>query len=79
MSLTELSTAIPEKLPAQLDFADLGTQFQAVQSKQQVHIQPSSGNTFFDLDCKQSVADLGFPSEAAFVKQFSDFLISGFH
>ena len=46
MSLTELSTAIPERLPAQLNFADLGSQFQAVQSKQQVHIQPSSGNTF---------------------------------
>ena len=46
MSLTELSTAIPERLPAQLNFADLGTQFQAVQSKQSVHVQPSSGNTF---------------------------------
>ena len=46
MSLTELSTAIPERLPAQLNFADLGTQFQAVTGKRSVHIQPSSGNTF---------------------------------
>ena len=46
MILTELSTAIPERLPAQLNFADLGSQFQAVHSKQSVHIQPSSGNTF---------------------------------
>ena len=46
MSLTELSAAIPERLPAQLNFADLGSQFQAVQSRQSVHIQPSSGNSF---------------------------------
>ena len=46
MSLTELSTAIPERLPAQLNFADLGSSFSAVQSKQSVHIQPQSGNTF---------------------------------
>ena len=46
MSLTELSTAIPERLPAQINYADLGTQFQAVTGKRSVHIQPSSGNTF---------------------------------
>merc|ERR1712023_216560 len=46
MSLTELSTAIPERLPAQLNFADLGSQFQAVTGKRSVHIQPSAGNTF---------------------------------
>ncbi len=46
MSLTELSTAIPVRLPAQLNFADSGYQFQAVQSKHSVPIQPVSGNTF---------------------------------
>ena len=40
MALTELSAALPEKLPAKLAFSDLGFRFEAAQTKKLVHIQP---------------------------------------
>ena len=46
MSLSELSAAIPERLPASLNFADLGSTFNAVIARKSIHLQPSSGNSF---------------------------------
>ena len=40
MALSELSSALPEKLPGKLAFSDLGSRFEAAQSKKLVQVQP---------------------------------------
>ena len=40
MALSELSVALPEKLPGKLAFSDLGSRFEAAQSKKLVQVQP---------------------------------------
>ena len=46
MALSELSAAIPEGLPASLNFADLGSKFEAILEKKSIHLQPASANLF---------------------------------
>ena len=46
MSLSESVQAIPERLPAGLDYSALGSKFESITQKRSIHIQPASGNTF---------------------------------
>ena len=46
VALSELSAAIPERLPASLNFADLGSKFEAILEKKSIHLQPASANLF---------------------------------
>ena len=45
MSLSESVQAIPERLPAGLDYSALGSRFESITQKRSIHIQPASGNT----------------------------------
>ena len=46
MSLQDASAGIPERLINGLDYSQLGTKFEAVTSKEDVHFFPASGNFF---------------------------------
>ena len=46
MSLSEAVQAVPERLPAGLDYSALGSRFESITQKRSIHIQPASGNTF---------------------------------
>ena len=46
MSLSEAVQAVPERLPAGLDYSALGSRFESITQKRSIHIQPASGNSF---------------------------------
>ena len=46
MSLHDASAGIPERLISGLDYSSLGTKFEAITSKEDVHFFPASGNFF---------------------------------
>ena len=46
MSLQDASAGIPERLIAGLDYSQLGTKFEAITTKEDVHFFPASGNYF---------------------------------
>ncbi len=46
MALSELNASIPERLPASLNYADLGTSFNAIVQRKSIHVQPASANSF---------------------------------
>ena len=46
MLLQDASAGIPERLINGLDYSQLGTKFEAVTSKEDVHFFPASGNFF---------------------------------
>ena len=52
MALTELGSALPEKLPAKLAYQDLGHRFEGVQSKRLVQLQPQGSAPFGPLNTR---------------------------
>ena len=49
MSLQDAAAGIPERLIAGLDYSQLGSKFEAVTSKEDVHFFPASGNFYSPL------------------------------